>query len=59
MEDEMDYEDDATTAEQTPAAVEPQDTRSVKIQRTVTQVWKLWSRMPVLMISHTYLTIVN
>lgn len=41
MEDEMDYEDDATTAEQTPATTEMQDTRSVKIQRTVTQVYKV------------------
>ncbi|XP_060568478.1 apoptotic chromatin condensation inducer in the nucleus-like [Ruditapes philippinarum] len=35
MEDEMDYEDDTTTTEQ--VVTEQEDTRSVKIQRTVTQ----------------------
>ena len=46
LEDEMDYEDDPTAGdpappqgpEETEQEPEPEDTRSVKIQRTVTQV---------------------
>jgi len=38
MNDEMDYEDDTTTTESAPDAIEVEDKRSVKIQRTVTQV---------------------